>query len=389
MATTGRGKSGSKTQGGQQTKASTTARSRSRPAAGETEAETATAATAEADAAATATAEADAEAATETPGGSDPATPSQPDPVPAPAPVPAPEAVDDTDPAPVAAGDGESTPTPDPATTETDPPAGGGGGAGNGGGGSAGNGGGSDEGEGEGAVVVGSGEVGDPEPDDAHWSATIFSGIVVVGSISFVLVMLYIFNNQLHDIENSAQTTNFDRFIELVGKTDDFKASDIIGISQLYMEKDAQFLRTERSQSLVASRLTVMVIAELIGLCLIVLGSSFIFARIRGKNDLSGSNGSWSIKLISEFPGVILCAFGTFIVFWALNTSIDENAKISTNDRPLYLPSKVYIDSIKYMTSGGNGDASAVKESGEDFYKNCVKSLGEEKCAAILKASGG
>lgn len=166
------------------------------------------------------------------------------------------------------------------------------------------------------------------------------AAVVVVCSIGFVAGMLWLLYFQLDRIETSAHVTPVEGVVGVLTTPPivDEKKLELLG--QLVMESDAQFLRTERAQSLVAARLTVMIIAELIGLSLVVLGGAFIFARIRGEGSLDLSKGTEVAgKLLSEFPGLFLCGFGALVVIWALNVSVDENSIISTFDRPLFFPS--------------------------------------------------
>ncbi|SDB35209.1 hypothetical protein [Bauldia litoralis] len=166
------------------------------------------------------------------------------------------------------------------------------------------------------------------------------AGAVVVCSVGFVAGMLWLLYFQLDRIETSARVTPVEAVIGALTTLPIVDERKVELLGQLVMESDAQFLRSERSQSLVAARLTVMIIAELIGLSLVVLGGAFIFARIRGAGSLDLSKGTEVTgKLLSEFPGLFLCGFGAFVVIWALNTSVDRNSIIRTMDRPLFFPS--------------------------------------------------
>lgn len=166
------------------------------------------------------------------------------------------------------------------------------------------------------------------------------ASFVVICSISFVLGMLLILYLQLDRIETSARVTPVDAAMNALVADPLPEDSKITLLGQLIMESDAQFLRTERAQSLVGARLTVMLIAELIGLSLVVLGGAFIFARVRGEGSVDFTKGSEIVtKIISEFPGVLLCGFGTLLIIWALDTSVDDNSRTTTTDAPLFFPS--------------------------------------------------
>ncbi|MEQ8701844.1 MAG: hypothetical protein RLT05_35440 [Bauldia litoralis] len=178
--------------------------------------------------------------------------------------------------------------------------------------------------------------VGDHDHRFSSWAgavAVIFSAIFVFA----VLVLLYI---QVHEIENSTKITSLEQYIEDIPKDDNIEIIKLIG--QLYMESDAQFLRSERSQSLVGARLTVMILAEIVGLSLIVLGGAMVFSRVRGQTDIAlEQNSTLSQKIrtriASEFPGLLMCLFGSLVVIFAVNASI--KTKIETRDGAIYFPS--------------------------------------------------
>ncbi len=187
---------------------------------------------------------------------------------------------------------------------------------------------------------------------------------VVICSIGFVIGMLLILYFQLNRIENSAHVTAVDAAIDAIVAEPLPEDSKIGLLGQLIMESDAQFLRTERAQSLVGARLTVMIIAELIGLSLVVLGGAFIFARVRGEGNAEFQKGSEiAAKLASEFPGIFLCAFGTILVIWALNTSVDDNSRTTTTDRPLFFPSSYEISSYSGNIASRSGRTGESVES--------------------------
>ena len=174
-------------------------------------------------------------------------------------------------------------------------------------------------------------------------------GLVVFLSIGFVFTMIWLLYNQVRVIEDSASVTSIVESILPIISDSNPTFDELEYVGKLIMESDAQFLRTERAQSLVGARLTVMVVAELIGLCLIVLGGAFIFVRIRGVGSISGEKSTEDGKkqlfqFISDFPGLFLCAFGMLLVIWALNTAIHDNSQTVTTDRPLYFPANNYIE---------------------------------------------
>ena len=210
---------------------------------------------------------------------------------------------------------------------------------------------------------------------DGPWYTHLFgwlsAALVVMASVGFVFVLLFILYIQLDAIEHSAKVTPISSDIMKIDPDLSVEKLELIG--QLYMESDAQFLRTERAQSLVAARLTVMIVAELVGLSLIVLGGAFIFARIRGSSSLEVDGGlpdkASRYSLVSNFPGLFLCGFGAVVVIWALEVSVSDNARITTGDRPLFFPSESFKVGV-FAEKDPAADTEAAKISVEICRKN-------------------
>ena len=106
------------------------------------------------------------------------------------------------------------------------------------------------------------------------------------------------------------------------------------------LESDAQYLRSTRAQSGLSARLIVQVVAELVGLSLVVLGGTLIFARIRaeaGSNSAELERDGWKVGLRTTYPGVFLSLAGAVVCIWTLNLTVHDNARIIVQEVPQYV----------------------------------------------------
>ncbi|EFL87565.1 hypothetical protein [Ahrensia sp. R2A130] len=114
------------------------------------------------------------------------------------------------------------------------------------------------------------------------------------------------------------------------------------------LELHAFNLRNQRVQSALTSRLFVQVIAQVVALALIVLGGVLVFDRVRSRTSVMSFGRtqlatpgqdkprSWSFVLVSDLPGVLLCAMG-MLTLGASMYFIANAALIEVSDVPIYL----------------------------------------------------
>jgi len=170
----------------------------------------------------------------------------------------------------------------------------------------------------------------------------IISGSVVLGGLAITLLLIGILHLNLQDLNTDITSTAADcirpKSVEAMSTTlSHYQAC------QIALEAEAQTLRTARAQSIVSSRLFIHAIAILAGISLMTMGSSFVFARIKGPaSNLEAemklaSSGDWKFLFNSYFPGVILTLFGTFIVVSTVYFAKGQTS--TTNDRPVCLDS--------------------------------------------------
>lgn len=229
----------------------------------------------------------------------------------------------------------------------------------------------------------------------------ISASLVVFLSITIVLFLLWILHDQIQTIETSANRTDLESFVASQTSDGKYDHARALLLGQLLMESDAQFLRTERAQSLVGARLLVSIGAELVGLTLVVIGGALVLARIRGtttwqKRPDNDSNSGYDFA--SNVPGVVLCGLGAGLVVWALNTSVHDNALQKTTDASLYLTPAYGVLAERLLgdralrqptsnpaTPAGDTDAASADAALTDAAKrkkdvDCLKNAPKELC---------
>ncbi|MGB0854854.1 MAG: hypothetical protein ACPGVA_12360 [Pikeienuella sp.] len=170
------------------------------------------------------------------------------------------------------------------------------------------------------------------------------SAFVMIAFTMIVLAIVYVLHLQIERMEARASTPTFDRAVTLLDKQV-IKPSDDNFEFQLRaaIESDAQFLRSMRAQSGLSARLMVQVVAELVGLSLIVLGGTLIFARIRasaGAETATFEGVGLKVAVLTTYPGLILCVVGAAVCAWTLQITVNDNARITTNDGAIYILGK-------------------------------------------------
>lgn len=207
------------------------------------------------------------------------------------------------------------------------------------------------------------------------------SGLVVIGGLLITLILIWILKNQLTDI-NTEVTSSAVQCLDLDlkgGKSSTINPRDACLIA---LEAEAQSLRTYRAQTIVAARLFIQSISILAGISLMTMGSSFVFARIKGPNSSltaeinmarSDKNG-WKVIASSYFPGVILTILGTIIVVSTVGISTYQKSK--TIDRPVFLdwPEGSYIE--KYPSYYGTGNLTDDEKKERDAGLEVLRKKG-------------
>lgn len=137
------------------------------------------------------------------------------------------------------------------------------------------------------------------------------------------------------------------------------------GVILAMMEQDAQILRSERMRNALNSRMAIFVIAEIVALILVALGGVLIFDRIRGAGVNHLSVKDFTLK--SNWPGVVLCGFGTLILFGALVLTTTSGYRLSIWDRPVFVSDPNWARNRSLLLSGQGADP--VKAAEEEREK--------------------
>ncbi|MEM0923395.1 MAG: hypothetical protein AAGI13_10145 [Pseudomonadota bacterium] len=179
-------------------------------------------------------------------------------------------------------------------------------------------------------------------PADTNRYGNISAAIVVILSVLIAFGMLWLLHVQLDRINAGTQPLDPQWLAAVLSHpaAAEMDPAAMQNLVRTVLETDAQHLRSMRSQTAVGSRLTVQIVAQLIGLSLIILGGALTFARVR--SETPGSTGvtgaaSWSFELRSVFPGVTLCFFGAALVAWVLDISVDAGGRVNTIDGAIYV----------------------------------------------------
>ena len=214
--------------------------------------------------------------------------------------------------------------------------------------------------------------------------------VVVVLSTIIAGYLLYTLHQQIMVIENSANRTDLTSFVNAQTAEKNLSVEKLTLLGQLLMESDAQFLRSERAQSLVGARLLVNIGSVLVGLTLTVIGGALVLARIRGSTTFQQSGpttGQPTYEFVSNVPGVVLCVLGAIVVIWTLNVSVHENALQRTTDAALFFPPSHGATAVSILNAR-NVQPKILQTQQTDLSEDektaireqCIKSLGEEFC---------
>lgn len=164
--------------------------------------------------------------------------------------------------------------------------------------------------------------------------SNIVGAIVVVGCLAIAAALVFQLFAQLAQLNAEPATTarttlSQSSFFAL-------PPAEREAIAIFALEHDAQHLRTKRAQSLVGARLFIQAIGVLAGITLLVMGSSFVFARIKTPmNRLIGNDGKRSWTLESYSPGLVLAFFGCCLIGGSLYVSLVSQTL--TEDAPVFL----------------------------------------------------
>jgi len=138
--------------------------------------------------------------------------------------------------------------------------------------------------------------------------------------------------------------------------------ANVIDAAKVALEYEAQTMRSTRAQALVASRLYIQTLSLICGLALIVMGSSFVFARIETKTPtkIDSTKDSFRFYMNTTAPGLILAALGAFIVAATVLSTI--YSKLKTVD------GAIYVGASSQSMVAGNSTPTKVTE--ETIKKN-------------------
>ena len=161
------------------------------------------------------------------------------------------------------------------------------------------------------------------------------SAAVVLGCLCIAIMLVVQLQMQTKSLNTDPATEALSYFTKTGMLAEDHLPP--MEAAKVILEYDAQFLRTKRAQSLVSAKLFIQAISILAGISLLIMGSSFIFARIKTPNtsaEVETEKGT-KFKLDSYSPGLFLALFGTIIIICTLVASV--YSKTVTDDRPVFL----------------------------------------------------
>ena len=173
--------------------------------------------------------------------------------------------------------------------------------------------------------------------------------VIMIGCLVITGALVLLLSAQTYSLNEHPQTIK----AELVSVLEKEQSGKPLSndSSLLLLEHDAQFLRTKRAQSLVSARLFIQSLSIMSGISLLIMGSAFVFARIKspattidvrtgarsldedGNSALPNSPGFY---FSSHVPGLVLALLGTCIIIFTVDTS--RKSTTETIDTPLYLP---------------------------------------------------
>ena len=161
------------------------------------------------------------------------------------------------------------------------------------------------------------------------------SAAVVLGCLCIAIMLVVQLYVQTNSLNTDPATEALSFFTESGLLAED--SLPPMEVARVVLEYDAQFLRTKRAQSLVSAKLFIQAISILAGISLLIMGSSFIFARIKTPNTSAEveTEGGTKFKLDSYSPGLFLALLGTIIIVCTLVASV--YSKTVTDDRPVFL----------------------------------------------------
>lgn len=180
--------------------------------------------------------------------------------------------------------------------------------------------------------------------------------VIMIGCLVITGALVLLLSAQTYSLNEHPQTIK----AELVSVLEKEQSGKPLSndSSLLLLEHDAQFLRTKRAQSLVSARLFIQSLSIMSGISLLIMGSAFVFARIKspattinvrtGARSL-GEDGNSAVPLAanalpnspgfyfsSHVPGLVLALLGTCIIIFTVDTS--RKSTTETIDTPVFLP---------------------------------------------------
>lgn len=206
-------------------------------------------------------------------------------------------------------------------------------------------------------------------------------GFTVIAAV-FVWLLIGQTRATNYELKNTAIDKIFITEVTEDGKVTSSKAFDA-GIDSeraalMAMEHDVVVFRYKLFQSAVISRLFLQTLALMAGLAMIIMGSSFIFARIEvpeikaGLDAQAGSDTSFKAAISTTAPGLVLASIGALtIIATTLSAGLTS---IKTVDHPIYL-------------SGSNG--SDWKPSNSEALAKMDKVAAKAKAERLRKSAAG
>lgn len=170
-----------------------------------------------------------------------------------------------------------------------------------------------------------------PDPDSGHITTKEAGKVVTTIAGLLALAVLLSLTTQLVMLEQKVKMPS--TALEVIARCETINCTDTTLMAAL--EQDAQSLRSDRVRRSINARLMIFVVAELVALTLIALGGVLIFDRVESRSP-GEVRLSW-LRVVSVFPGVILCLFGAAVLCVAIQTASDPKSRTTVWDYPVFL----------------------------------------------------
>jgi hypothetical protein len=194
---------------------------------------------------------------------------------------------------------------------------------------------------------------GDAMTKQAGYAVMVISGLIIVLVMATLLFQLYKVEGKYGGVASGLDMMEHCKQQACTETT-----------MRLLLEQDAQVLRNDRVRSALNMRLIIFVVAEVVALTMIVMGGVLVFDRVQSLHRSSIEVDR--IKLMTTFPGLIMCLLGTMIVGGSIWISSQRSSMMKIVDLPVYIRDVNLLSTYAgYSSMTGPTDAPEEKKTGD------------------------